>query len=131
MTNDDLKRLREELTEAMKTLTSKGFTCYLLKENKDGYLYGYIVTPNRNVIYIQQDDYRMGWMFSLQYVPSRSTGGGCGCLDNPVWDITEEIILKAEREGLAFARKLKATLYASPEKWLADYWHPEDLEQIT
>jgi len=121
---------RKELVDAMENLSKEGFKCFILKENSN-YMYGYVVTPKDNIIYIQRDTFNWrGWTFSLQYVPSRQTGSGCQCLEEPVHEINAEIILQAEQEGLKFARKLKAKLYNSSQEFFENKWNIADLEKI-
>lgn len=125
---------REELINSMKELSKEGFKCFILKE-KPGFMYGYIVTPSDNIIYVQRDSFAWrGWTFSFKYVPSQKTGNACQCLEEPVETITKDIILQAEKEGLQFARKLKATLYKSSEEYFSNknhFWNPSEFEEIT
>ena len=121
---------RKELVDAMENLSKEGFKCFILKENPS-YMYGYVVTPNDNIIYIQRDSFNWrGWTFSLQYVPSRKNGSACQCLEEPVQEINKEIILQAEQEGLKFARKLRAKLYHSSQEFFENKWNIEDLEEV-
>jgi len=123
---------RQELIDSMKELSKDGFKCFILKENPT-YLYGYIVTPNDNVIYTQRDNFAWrGWTFSLKYKPNRNTGNGCQCLEEPINKITTESILQAEKEGLVFATKLKANLYKNSEEFInKDLWNKERFEEIS
>jgi len=123
---------RQELINSMKDLSKEGFKCFILKE-RPGFMYGHIITPNDNVIYVQRDGFNWrGWTFSLKYKPSRKTGNGCQCLEEPVQSITPEIICRAEREGLQFARKLGAKLYGSSQEYInKDLWNKESYEEIS
>jgi len=125
MNGEQMKEYRAKLIESMKDLAANGYKCFIEPEDSQ-YLYGHVITPLDNVLYVQRDsfDWR-GWTFSLQYVPGRKNGSGCGCLEDPVNDLSLAIWERAEREGLAFARKLGATLYESSEKWLADRWNKD------
>lgn len=121
---------RQELISAMQDLTKNGFKCFILKEKSD-YMYGHVITPNDNVIYIQRDTFHWrGWTFSLQYKPSKNTGSGCQCLEEPVNAITVETILQAEKEGLAFAKKLKATLYKNSQEYIEKLWNKSEFEEV-
>jgi hypothetical protein len=121
---------RNELIQSMEELTKNGFKCFILKENCS-YLYGFIITHNDNIIYIQRGSFKfLGWNTTLKYKPSQKTGNGCGCLDNPFQKITTDIILQSEKEGLQFARKLKANLYKSSEEFFETLWNKEDMIEI-
>jgi len=124
------EQYRQELIEGMKELSKNGFRCFIHKKDPS-FLFGFVITPNDNVIYIQRDSYEFrGWSTSLNYVPSRENGSGCQCFEEPFQDITTDIILEAEKEGLRFARKLKAKLYNNSEEYLKNMWHPEDYEEV-
>lgn len=121
---------RQELINAMQELSKNGFKCFILKE-RPGFMYGYVITPSDNIIYIQRDSFRWrGWTFSLQYKPNRKTGSGCQCLKEPVNTITADIILKAEKEGLLFARKLKVTLYKNSQEYTEKLWNKSEFEEV-
>ena len=121
---------REELVSSMQELSKNGYRCFIRKENPS-YMYGFIITPNDNIIYIQRDSFDwMGWTFSLKYKPSQKNGSGCGCFENPVQEITLEIIQEAEKQGLMFARRLKATLYNNSEEYIKKLWNKEEYEEI-
>jgi hypothetical protein len=121
---------RQELINVMQELAKNGFKCFILKENPS-YLYGHVITPNDNVIYIQRDSFHWrGWTFSLQYKPGKKTGSGCQCLEEPVNTITVDIILRAEKEGLAFARRLKATLYKNSQEYIEKLWNKSEFEEV-
>lgn len=121
---------RNELIEAMKKLSKEGFKCFIIKENPS-YLYGHIITPNDNVIYIQRDTFTWrGWTTSLAYKPNKNTGTGCACFEEPFQTITKDIILNSEIEGLRFAKKLKATLYKSNQEWFDNRWNKDDMIEI-
>lgn len=121
---------RQELINAMETLAKEGFKCFILK-NDPSFLYGYVITPNDNIIYIQRDTFKWrGWTFTFKYIPSKKTGSGCQCLEEPVTEITKEILLQAEKEGLEFARRLKAKLYNSSEQFLDNLWNKSEFEEV-
>jgi hypothetical protein len=118
---------REELTGILETLKESGYKTYIHKNN----CYGYIITPSDNIMYIQRDSFEWrGWTFSLQYVPDQKTGSGCQCLEEPVNTVTSDTIAQAEKEGLAFARRLGAKLYNGSASWLRKYWDKDNLIEI-
>lgn len=122
---------REELIDSMKELTQDGFRCFILKENPS-YLYGFMITPSDNILYIQRDSFKWrGWTVSLNYRPGNKTGSGCQCFEEPFEKITTNIILRAEKEGLSFAHKLKANLYKNSEEYLENLWNSENYEEVT
>jgi hypothetical protein len=110
----------------IETLKQNGYTVYaskhrdgVLSSDKDGYVFA--ITPDDNVLYIQHG--LGGWEISLQYVPSRENGSGCRTNDmQPYNTITADVLAEAERENLAFARKLRAPLYKSSADWKRKYW---------
>lgn len=91
------------LIKILSSLTPYGYKCYATSRGD----WGYIITPNDNVLYLQHN-YFGGWSFMLEYLPSRECGSGCQCLKDPVSDITEDTVKRAETEGLLFAQKLGA-----------------------
>lgn len=122
------KEDRQELINFMEKASLKGYQCFILKEDPS-YLYGFFITPNDNVLYIQRD-YFSGWTFTLKYVPSRQNGQGCQCLESPVSNLSITILEQAEREGLQFAYKLKAELYKNSQQFLKKLWNPDSYIQI-
>jgi len=122
---------RQELINGMKELSQNGFKCFILKENPS-FLYGFMITPEDNILYIQRDSFKWrGWSVSLNYKPGKKTGSGCQCFAEPFEKITTNIILRAEKEGLSFAHKLKANLYNSSEEYLENLWNFEEYEEVT
>lgn len=122
---------RQELINSMQELSKNGFKCFVLKENPS-YMYGFVITPNDNIIYIQRDNFVWsGWSPSLKYKPNQKTGSGCQCFEEPIEKITPELMLEAEKEGLKFARKLKATLYNNSNEFLEKLWNKSEYEEVT
>ena len=122
---------RQELINSMQELSKNGFKCFVLKENPS-YMYGFVITPNDNIIYIQRDFSKWrGWTMSLQYKPSKKNGTGCQCFEEPIEKITLELILEAEKAGLNFARRLKATLYNNSNEYLEKLWNKSEYEEVT
>ena len=108
-------------------LKNNGYTVYTSKTS-DGEMsheqrgYIFAISPSDNVLYVQRG-YFGGWEISLQYVPSRKNGSGCRDNSNqPYGALTLEVIQQAERNALAFARNLHATLYPSSAVWVKGYW---------
>jgi uncharacterized protein (DUF1330 family) len=130
MTREDQKQYHAKLTEAMQELTKHGYRCFIQPEDSD-YLYGHVITPSDNVMYVQRDSYEWrGWTFSIQYQPSKNNGSGCGCLEDPTPDLSLATWQKAEREGLAFAARLRATLYKSSADWYKRLWNKEEMQEV-
>lgn len=109
--------------EAMK---KAGYTVYAANHrdglSSDTSNYVFAITPSDNVLYVQRGRFG-GWEISLQYKPSRENGSGCRANDSqPYHELTLAALQEAERENLAFARELRATLYKSSEEWKRGYW---------
>ncbi len=130
MRREEIERYREEMRQSMLELSKNGYKCYMV--DRDGFLYGFMVTPSDNVLCVQRNvwAYR-GWDFAFQYVPSQKTGSGCGCLEDPAPDMSIETVQRAEKEGSNFAYRLKAIRYKSSEAWLKNYWKKEELIPVT
>jgi hypothetical protein len=122
-----MENYREELLKGMKELIKENFKCYILKEN-NSFLYGFIITPKDNIIYIQRA--YLGWITTLKYIPSKDTGSGCNCLEEPFQTITKDIIVESEREGLIFAKKLKAQLYKNSNEFINKLWNKSEYEEV-
>ncbi len=130
MRQEEIERYREEMRQSMLELSKNGYKCYMV--DRDGFLYGFMVTPSDNVLYVQRNEWAYrGWDFAFQYVPSQTTGSGCGCLEDPTPDMSIETVQRAEKEGNRFASRLHATRYKNSGAWLKSYWKKEDLIQIT
>jgi len=93
--------------------------------------YGWIITPQNNIIYIQKG-YFWGYDMSLQYVPSRENGSGCSCNEESLTEIRLDILVDMENKGLNFARKLGAQLYSKSqvEKYFSNYWDKENIIEL-
>ena len=116
------------MEQAIETMKQAGYKVYATKgrdfisteRSRGGWVFA--ITPSDNVLYVQRGEFG-GWEISLQYKPSRNNGSGCRANDNqPYSTITADVLAEAERENLAFARKLRATLYKSSEEWKRGYW---------
>jgi len=91
--------------------------------------YFYIITPADNVLYIQNGDFS-GLNASLEYQPSRDTGSGCRCNEEPFYTIDAATLEELEKAGLQFAKELKAKLYSTSAAWLSKYWEADKLETL-
>lgn len=121
--------MNEQLQIIFTELTPHGYKCYSVDGSERFGVYGFMITPSDNVLYIQAERFG-GWNFSLQYKPSRQCGTGCQCLEEAVSAVTLETVQKAEKEGLQFARRLSAPLYANSAEWLRKYWRPNSLREV-
>lgn len=108
---------------------ANGYRCYFVDAKRICSAYGYMITPKGNVMYVQTGDWG-GWQFGIQYVPSRQTGTGCTCFEDTVFEVDLDTLERAENEGLAFAKKIKAKHYSSPEEWLSNVWNRSRLVEI-
>ena len=113
------------LFDAVTELTKQGYRAY----DAGNETYCFIVTPSDNVLYVQAEQFG-GYNFSLQYRPSRACGTGCQCLENPANAIDLETVVKAEEEGLAFAKRLRAPRWNNSDEWLSNYWDKEKMVEI-
>jgi hypothetical protein len=130
MRQEEIERYREEMKQSMLELSKNGYKCYMV--DRDGFLYGFMVTPSDNVLYVQRNEWAYrGWDFAFEYVPSKENGTGCGCLEDPTPDMSIETVQRAEKEGNGFASRLHATRYKNSEAWLKSYWKKEDLIPVT
>ena len=125
--SERVKEQKKELGEILKELVKDGYKCY--NQKREDSLYGYIITPSDNVLYIQYD-FLGGYKFSFNYIPTKNCGTGCQCLEKGVGKVTKEIVEQAEKEGFAFAIRLKANLYKNSEQWFSKYWDKENLIEV-
>lgn len=93
--------------------------------------YGWIITPQNNIVYIQKGDF-FGCDMSLKYVPSRQTGTGCRCNEEPLTEINLAVLKGIEMEGLNFARRLGAKLYnkTQVENYFTNHWDKENIIEL-
>ena len=110
--------VREIMAEAMK----HGYKAYTINNSDE---YGFLITPNGNVLHVGRATWGNGVVFSLEYKPSRRCGSGCSCHDDDDYDwgftkVTIKGLEDFEKAGLKFARELKAPMYRNPEEWIAD-----------
>ena len=85
----------------------------ITRENNIGGCWGWILTKNKNLLYVQ-NDYFWGVNFSLKYKPSRENGSGCGAGEERQ-DPNNIDIEEIEKSGLRFANSLKAKTYTKEE----------------
>lgn len=118
--------------EALKAAKKSGCKAYKVKNYET---FGYIITPNGNVLSVNKSEWGAGVTFSLAYIPSQKNGSGCACMegndhDFGINEINADIIAHYENKGLEFARRLKATLYSSPAAWIAKLYWKNDLVEL-
>lgn len=130
--------LRNNFMEGMKLLSENGYTCYLKDESN----YGFVITPNDNILYMQlNDNVFIGWEISFKYKPTTGCGDCCECvLENPkiktlglesgIYEIDLDIIQKMEQAGWNYASRLKANLYSSSDAWFNSYWNKDSLQKL-
>lgn len=112
--------MSEILTKVLEVGKANGYKAYTV----DGHDFGYLVTPNGNVLSVCNAQWGTGVIFSLEYKPSQKCGSGCSCHtdtdehDFGVRNVTERDLAYYEVEGLKFARQLKAPLYKNVDEWL-------------
>lgn len=107
--------------EVIEIAKANGYGAYMV----DGYdTWGYLVTPNGNVMGICKAQWGDGITFSLKYNPSQKTGSGCSChikeneWDFGITDINAKTLAKLEKNGIGFAHKLKAKLWCNVDEFL-------------
>ena len=93
----------------------------------EGYdTFGYIITPSDNVLTVNRD-YFGGVTFTFNYVPSRENGMGCMCFEDALYEVGIDDLVRAEKEGRAFAFKLGAKKYSSSKEWMQkNYWNSKN-----
>lgn len=99
-----------------------GCECWIMDENCIGACWGLIGTPRGNLLTVFYEPFE-GYTFTLRYHPNSKTGSGCQCLEKGMYQVTPEDIRDAERQGLTFARKLHAKLYAGLDDALSDVYN--------
>lgn len=121
----------DELKVILLDASKHGAECYIYCDKKGDFLWGKILTEKVNVLYIQRDSFKWrGWTFSLRYKPSKKNGSGCECFEEPLQEVSYDDILRAEMEGLEFARKLGATLYTDGRKELESSYRFDYMERV-
>lgn len=115
-----------EVEKTLATAKAAGMTVYMV----DGCdTFGFIVTPNGNVIDVNKASWKMGEFqgvtFGFAYKPNRKCGSACSCMDKGDYDfgvrnVTAEDILEYEKAGLKYATELKAPRYSSVAEWYAE-----------
>lgn len=117
--NEHATTVRDVLEMAIKNSEtgSARYTAYMV-DGPGHDSFGYLVTPDDNVLCVNQGDFG-GIRFTLKYVPSKSNGSGCSCMDKEFYSVDMDTIKEAEKEGLKFADKLHAKLYKDSGEWKA------------
>jgi hypothetical protein len=96
--------------------------------------YVFLITPSGNVLSINEE-YFGGCNIALKYVPSRECGTGCAAYDPyecpTIW--TMSMIEQKEKELVAWARRMKAKFYNSPDDFIKHYeeFYNVKLEEVT
>ena len=107
----------------------------VFKTTSLNYHYFFVITPSDNILYIQLDEF-FGMCASFEYQPGPNTGRGCGCGCGKgserlrFYEITRELLEELEKDGLYYARRLKANLYKNSDEWRAGYWDFKNLEEV-
>ena len=120
-----------EVLEALKAAKNSGCKVYKVEKYDS---WGYIVTPNNNILVINKSQWGAGVTFSFEYIPSQSTGSGCACMEGDehdfgITEINPDTIANYENQGLQFARRLKAKFFNSPQEFFdRSYWKKELIE---
>ena len=92
--------------------------------------FGYVITPSDNVLVANRGDFG-GVHFVLAYNPTQKNGSGCSCDDESYYGISRELIERLEKDGLHFARKLKAKLYANSNEWKTSCYWKDKLREVS
>ncbi len=120
---------RDGLINILNLAKENGCECYITNP-ECGYDYGFMVFPvDGTIMYVQNGDF-WGYKFTIEYRPSRETGTGCACTDEPVTEITWDALVSMKFSGQMFALSLGAKFYSSPEEWKKAKWNFKDLIKI-
>ena len=118
-------RASEDCIKAVRAILdvarADGCECWIIEENCIGACWGLIGTPRGNLLNVFYEPFE-GYTFTLRYHPNSKTGSGCQCLKKGLRQVTPEDIREAEREGIAFAKKIRANLYTSFDEALSDVY---------
>ena len=104
-----------------------GYKAYAVNGHRT---FGYVITPNDNVLVVNRGDYG-GVHFTFAYIPSKETGSGCSCCDDPQYEVSLNDLERLERNGLEFAKKLRAKLYSTSDQWLKGCYWKKRLQEVT
>ena len=131
--------MKKHILNVLQIAKDNGCKCYFYeKDNNTYFTWGYIVFPD-NVIMSVNKNYYDGLDFAIEYVPSRETGSCCSCkINRTIHDditgvssqITWDKLQELKKEGLLFARKLKATLYPSAKEWERNCYCFNQLQEV-
>lgn len=106
----EIKNIEKVLTVAKEQGAIK---TAITRENITGGCWGWILTKNNNLLYVQ-NDYFGGVSFSLEYKPLAGLGSGCRAGEER--QDPENINIDAiEQSGLNFAYNLNAKIYTKQE----------------
>ncbi len=90
--------------------------------------FGYLITPNDNILTVSKGTWG-GLTITFDYVPSKTNGTGCICMDEFIASIDSiEQLEEIEKAGKEFAFKLGAKCYKSSVHWYKNnYWQKQGL----
>lgn len=115
-----MRNLEKEINfykELAHEIKNDGFRCFLY--NKDFSAWLYIITPDNSWLYVGKNCY-FGFDISYQYTPSRECGSGCRYNEEPLFEITKETLLDAEKYGKSFKCK-NGRKYSFPKHYTDGY----------
>lgn len=116
-----------DLLEVLKEIKGYGLKVFIRTDAR--YAYGFIVTENDNVLYIEAS-YFYGYDFSLRYIPTEENGRGYKINGDPITEISKSIIEQLESDGLDFAHGIKAPLYKNSEEFFNELWSDDFLKEV-
>lgn len=116
------------IDKAIRIALANGYQVYLT-DARPSFYFAHLITPDGNILVIQNGNF--GGLFpTFNYVPSKENGTGCACREEEIYDISLETLKELEEEGLAFAKRLGAKLYSSPEEWLKGSFRDANRKKI-
>lgn len=124
---------RDYLMDQLQNCKKEGLRCFISKSDKnDPSCYG-IISDNKNIIYVQLDEYgRKMLRPSFEYVPKTSTGSGCFVLEEGMGfgNFNKEIFEYCVIKGKMKARDFHAELYRNLDHYFKDKWKKENLIEL-
>ena len=118
-------RASEERIKAVRAILdmakADGCQCWITEANCIGECWGLIGTPRGNLLNVFYEPFE-GYAFTLRYHPNSKTGSGCQCMEKGLYQVTPEDIREAERDGVVFAKKIRANLYTGLDEALSDVY---------
>jgi hypothetical protein len=110
--------------ELMNMMIQNGYRVFESSNDRTGERYDWlhVLSPSGAILYIQPEKYG-GYHVTYEYVPSRETGTGCSCNDDPQDINSIEELQKLEQAGTEFARRLRVKEYwKSWDQFAAKNW---------